>query len=88
MIAAEADVYNRNDWGNTALMWAASSGNHECVDLLLQTKADVYKQDILGCTALMLAANNGHHECVDLLITARADVKRQRDGLTALMHAA
>ena len=50
-------VNKQNEVGWTALMLAAHSGHHECVDLLIKAEADVNKRDNAGCTALMCGSS-------------------------------
>ena len=45
--------------GSTALMWAASANNADCVNLLLEFKADVLVHDKKGQTCLHIAAMQG-----------------------------
>ncbi|NGX40447.1 MAG: hypothetical protein KR126chlam4_00269, partial [Candidatus Anoxychlamydiales bacterium] len=82
-------VNNKNEYGKTALMWAAAKGHKEIAHLLIDAEADVNLRGNDGNTALMYAAHEGHKEIVDLLINAEADVNHQdNDGCTALMLAA
>ena len=74
---------------NTALIWAATRNNFECVELLLRSGADVNKATTDNRTALHIAANNGHVVSLNLLIKRGADVnKRDDEGKTPLICAA
>ena len=74
LISKGADVDEKNNRGETALMWASGKGHRECVDLLLSKGANVNEKDNDGTTALMVASVNGHRECVDLLLSKGANV--------------
>lgn len=56
----------------TALMWAASVGYGEIVQLLLQAGADVNLKNRGGYTALMIAEFNGYKNVVRSLQKAGA----------------
>ena len=62
LLLAEADVFQRDRVGRTALMRASFNGHHECVDLLIKPKADVNKHETDGNTALMKAAKCSRQE--------------------------
>ena len=85
-----ADVNAKNEYGQTALMWAASSENNlEVAKLLLQAGADANAKNNEGQTALMVAAFYGNSGIAQALLQARADVNaRERSGITSLMTAA
>eukprot|EP01083_Nonionella_stella_P140837 432754_1 len=77
--------------GCTPLWIAASRGNSQCIEPLINYGADLNKQDrSQGSTPLFVACQNGKKASVDLLLAANADVNRPRsgDGTTALMMAA
>ena len=55
-------------------MFAAQTGNLECVKMLINAGAnpnDIANDDV---TALMFAGEQGYYQCVDALIEAGADV--------------
>lgn len=62
----------RDHKGRTALMLAASIGNSDAVEILLQLESKI--QDARGTTALMLAAEQGHLDCVRLLSPHEKDI--------------
>lgn len=71
--------------GRTALMYSASLGNQECVDLLIDREAGIRNGQ--GWTALMMAAEAGHAACVKALQNHEESIQAL-DGTTALMLAA
>src|SRR5207244_3070068 len=82
------DVNARNPVGESALFWAASKGNSDCVKVLVTASADVKTKNVEGWTALMEAASKGNAESVKILIAAGADVKaKDRNHETALTKA-
>ncbi|MDA0938967.1 MAG: ankyrin repeat domain-containing protein [Proteobacteria bacterium] len=75
--------------GKTALMFAASEGHKDIVELLIKKGANLNEQDNYGKTALMKAASEGHEDIVDLLIKGDAALdEKDNYGRTALMDAA
>ena len=64
LIAKGVDVYGADNYGRTALFWAAYRGFEECTKLLLEANADVNKFDLLGWNALHVASCNGYVNCV------------------------
>ncbi len=72
-----------------ALMFAASHGHKEIVEMLLEHNPNVDLQSKDGWTALMIAAYHGHKEIVEMLLRHNPNVDLQyKDGWTALMFAA
>lgn len=55
-------------------MEAASRGEHEFIEALIQEAASVKARDIEGRTALILAARAADSVALDLLINAGADL--------------
>ena len=85
LLGAGANPNETNDFGKTALMYAAQEGNGEGVRRLLAAGAEVDAAtttrgicgpQIIGRTALMYAARQGTPEVVRMLLAAHADVKR------------
>jgi ankyrin repeat protein len=71
--------------GNTALIWAASGGHGDTVDVLCQMGANVNIQNDVGDTALHKAAYRGYPEIVDSLLRAGANKKMaNNEGKTAV----
>lgn len=95
LIAAKANVNQRDQRGMTALM--AANNNPEIIKLLIAAKANVNLaekressrgDDDGGRTALMFAANNKNKESMKLMIEAGANVNmKSLLGHTALMLA-
>jgi len=61
------DVNKRDHNGNSPLHWAASEGNDEVVQLLVDSRADVNMQNFAGETPLFIAASRGLDSTVALL---------------------
>ncbi|MCC2646314.1 MAG: Ankyrin repeat-like protein, partial [Rickettsiaceae bacterium] len=80
-----AEVNRTNNEGNTPLIFAASNGNKDLVQLLLDNGADINRFGNLGNTPLMIAAWKGYKNLAELLINNGADInKKGRDDNTAL----
>ncbi|TNJ27377.1 Ankyrin repeat protein 3 [Giardia muris] len=80
----------QDEYGGTALMWAARWGHANCIPLL---EKEIGMQDNWGGTALMWAASDGYTDCVRLLLSeaGKQTTKEWYDfspGTTALMMAA
>jgi len=52
----------------TPLMYAASQGNYELAEFLLESKARVLSKDKFKRTALSMAVRNGHTRLASLLL--------------------
>ncbi|XP_078803735.1 serine/threonine-protein phosphatase 6 regulatory ankyrin repeat subunit C isoform X2 [Oryzias latipes] len=70
----ELDINMSDDHGRTALHAAASGGNVECLNLLLNCGAELDIKDILGRSPLHYAAANGNSQCTVSLVRAGAEV--------------
>lgn len=73
--------------GNSALMFAARTGDIASTRLLLAAGADVNDADAWGVSAMVLAAHSGYTELVQFLLEQGADPNSATAGFTAL-HAA
>ena len=74
LLAHGADVNERNDIGETALMDACEQGYLAVVRLLLAHGADMSPRDQSGESAIWEAAENGHADVVRVLLEAGADL--------------
>ncbi|ALS61460.1 ankyrin repeat domain-containing protein [Pandoraea norimbergensis] len=82
MIDKEAEV-NKKGWA--PLHYAATSGNDEIVQLLLDASAYVDAESPNGTTPLMMAARGGHITTCKVLLDGGADVRLKNQlGLTAI----
>lgn len=86
--AADADVNERNDGGETPLLVATRAGALGCVEKLLAFKADPDRPGRNGETPLCEAARLGRVVIAEMLMKAGADINiAQRNGLTPLLIA-
>lgn len=80
--------YNSFYLGDTALMYAAASGNPECVDMILQAGAKIHTRNHDQSTALLYAAGSISPVVIERLIIQGADpFAVNREGINALMMA-
>lgn len=73
-----------DEYGQTALMHAASVGEEKVIDLLIDYECGMQTPE--GITALMLAAQRGHIGCVERLLPHERNL-RDNNGNTALHYA-
>jgi ankyrin repeat protein len=73
--------------GDTALMFAARSGDLESARLLVAAGANVNDADAWGVSAVTLAAHSGFTELVEFLLDKGADANAAPAGFTALHEA-
>ncbi|HLL14380.1 MAG TPA: ankyrin repeat domain-containing protein [Pyrinomonadaceae bacterium] len=99
LIAAGADLNERDKSGYTALVWAARNGNTEVAQALVEARADMNARVCArnGWTPLIHAIHKNNTDMARLLIESGADVnakagncteKSVENGATALWHAA
>ena len=89
LLAAHADVNQRQADGATALHWVAHRNDLDTAVLLLGAGADVKAANDLGVQPLWLACINGSAPMVRILLGAGADADAAPgSGETPLMHAA
>jgi ankyrin repeat protein len=81
--------YNRSiPYGNnTALMFAARSGDLASAKLLIAAGANVNDQDARGVSVVVLAAHSGFRDLVEFLLDKGADVNSSTAGFAALHEA-
>jgi len=90
LLAAGADIDSRDQWGNSALMYASMQGNVDIGLMLVERGADVtFKRTASdNWTALHMASNKATLPLVQALLEAGADVSAMGStGETALMAA-
>mmetsp|Transcript_56503 Transcript_56503/g.132523 ORF Transcript_56503/g.132523 Transcript_56503/m.132523 type:complete len:259 (+) Transcript_56503:88-864(+) len=86
--AIGSSISEPNEFGQTALMWAAGHGSASLCALLLLAGADLEAIDSGRWTALLRAAWHGKHEAARVLLRAGADVNTAAARYTPLMAAA
>ena len=74
LIAAGAEVDEKDVADKTALFWAADAGQLDVVQLLVAKGANVNAKDFFGLTVLAVAVSAEHEAIVELLIGKGADV--------------
>lgn len=85
----EIDANEVDEYGQTALWWAAERNNTDIITCLIKKNADVNAPDFEGSTPLHIAALEGNHEAVKLLLenNAKPNLKDSK-GKTPLHDAA
>lgn len=74
--------------GKNTLIYAATIGNLDIVQVLVTKGADINVQDKTGNSALMMAARNGHETVTQFLLDNGANVNLiNDDGYSALIYA-
>jgi ankyrin repeat protein len=85
LLARHVPVDARSNYGQTALIQAASYGRKEVCQLLIDAKARINTKDSFGLTALMAAAY-GYKEVCQLLVDAMLKpIKENRAAAIALL---
>uniref|UniRef100_A0A3Q2P2S6 Ankyrin repeat domain 52 n=1 Tax=Fundulus heteroclitus TaxID=8078 RepID=A0A3Q2P2S6_FUNHE len=85
----EFDINSPDDYGRTCLHAAASGGNVECLNLLINNGAELDIKDDLGRSPLHYAAANGNSQCTISLVRAGAEVNEaDLTGCSPLHYAA
>mmetsp|Transcript_43076 Transcript_43076/g.77488 ORF Transcript_43076/g.77488 Transcript_43076/m.77488 type:complete len:190 (+) Transcript_43076:55-624(+) len=73
-----------DDFGWTAIRFAARNGHADIVNTLVEQGCDMHKASATGRTPLMSAAGNRHDRVVEVLMSSGADaMAKDNDGLTA-----
>uniref|UniRef100_A0A3Q2QDF2 Ankyrin repeat domain 52 n=1 Tax=Fundulus heteroclitus TaxID=8078 RepID=A0A3Q2QDF2_FUNHE len=82
-------LLSNDDYGRTCLHAAASGGNVECLNLLINNGAELDIKDDLGRSPLHYAAANGNSQCTISLVRAGAEVNEaDLTGCSPLHYAA
>ena len=88
LLAAGMDPNIQDQYGGTALRYAAAKGHLAIVQALLDKGANVNVQDEDGCTPLRYAVHHGHTAVVQALLSKGANVNAtDKWGWTPLMVA-
>ncbi|WP_157314218.1 ankyrin repeat domain-containing protein [Chitinibacter sp. GC72] len=88
-LKAGIDIETGDEYGKTALIWAATQSHLALVGLLLSRNANTETRDLGGFTALHWAAAAGNLSSLALLLEHGAAVNAQsKAGITPLMQAA
>lgn len=74
LILSGANVNEKDDMGNTPLIWASKFGYTDIVKSLIGAGANVNQKDLYNNTALIWASKLGNAGIVQLLINAGADI--------------
>jgi hypothetical protein len=89
LLDSGVNVNEKNERGDTALLWAVNRQSIDLATLLLERGADPNVQESHGVTPLMLAANMGQMPMVSLLLDHKANPNLQNQANeTALGFAA
>ena len=84
-----ADIEGRDDYGESALMYAAAADKVTVLEALIDRGAEVDGRNVHGAAALMLASSAGALGSIEILLNRGADINaRNKVGMTALMTAA
>ena len=85
--STSVNIDAKNEFGSTALIYAAKAGNVDICRELLDMGANVNAEDAFSHTPLLEASRGGHYEMVKVLLDGGADVDARDFGETALMWA-
>ena len=89
LVEHRIDVNARDNYGFTALTYAAFEGQVEAIEVLVRCGADVNAKANNGIMALMVAAAVGQTKSIEALVRCGANVNaKANNGITALMVAA
>ena len=88
LVECGADIEARDDFGNTALLFACQKGTVGAIDLLIERGAKIEVKNRWGRNALMEACYRNRAEVVEELLLAGANMNASNDlGMTSLMVA-
>eukprot|EP01031_Cornospumella_fuschlensis_P027439 gene27439-33142_t len=81
-------ITTRNNYGVSAILFAANNGHLDCVKVLLDYGAYINDRSNNGKTPVLWAALWGHYEVVDYLIERKANLNiTDKEELTVVMSA-
>lgn len=81
LVEAGADVYDRNDQGENAVMLAARAGKADVVEYLMMNGVSIFaKSDQAGRSAMHYAASSGSVDVLRLLLSTAGDIEEESDG--------
>ena len=87
-LGVQAEIEAVDNYGATALHWAAQDGKNAVATQLVNANANVNAVTAYGSTPLHKAAYNGHALVADLLLAAGANPKAaNKDGETPAQYA-
>ncbi len=70
----DIDIDCGDEWGDSALHYAAKYGHLDCVSMLVESGADIDARLSSEVTPMMLAAWKGHADVLEYLINMGGDV--------------
>ena len=62
------DINERDNFGRTALIYAALNGHDRIINMLLESHADIHAKDHFDQTAFIAAVNRGHVNSAEILL--------------------
>ncbi len=62
------DINERDNFGRTALIYAALNGHNRITNMLLESHADIHAKDHFDQTAFIAAVNRGHVNTAEILL--------------------
>jgi hypothetical protein len=74
LTSCDVVINSKDNYGRTALLWAAMRGHEAVAKLLLDCGASIESRDHEGQTPLLWAATNGHEGVVKMLLENGADI--------------
>lgn len=89
LINSGANLEDEDDYGNTALIYAARLGDVDLFNMLLDIGASINHTNIEGENIMLAAADKGNLEILELTLDIGIDINSvDKDGETAIMKAA
>lgn len=90
IISQGISINVQDEYGRTALYWAAQQGYHSLIEVLVASKSDInfVSSNDDSWTPLITSSYGGHTKTVELLVSHGADIEAEdKDGYTALSWA-